>query len=99
MQTDIRCLPNPCFHTNRNLPTLPFGEQPCREPGMNIARIICAGVLMLAGGPAAEDGGEAGPKSTGGPGSGTPGGRLPLYRDALGEVLDGATPTLSVSPG
>src|SRR5258708_21069117 len=98
MQTDIRCLPNPCFHTNRNLPTLPFGEQPCRESGMNIARVICAGVLMLAGGASAPDGGKAIQKTTLSLGAATPGGGFPPSGNALAAGLHEAAPTVSIEP-
>jgi len=68
------------------------------EPGMNIARIICAGVLMLAGGAAAQDGGKAIQKTTISLGTATPGGGFPLYGNAFAEVLNEADPTLSIEP-
>src|SRR6478609_2241978 len=68
------------------------------EPGMNIARIICAGVLMLAGSAAAQDGGKAIPKTTISLGTATPGGGFPLYGNAFAEVLSEADPTLSIEP-
>jgi TRAP transporter TAXI family solute receptor len=65
---------------------------------MNIARIICAGVLMLAGGAAAQDGGKAIQKTTISLGTATPGGGFPLYGNAFAEVLNEADPTLSIEP-
>jgi uncharacterized protein len=68
------------------------------EPGMNIARIIFAGVVMLAGSAAAQDGGKAIQKTTISLGTATPGGGFPLYGNALAEVLNEADPTLSIEP-
>jgi uncharacterized protein len=68
------------------------------EPGMNIARIICAGVLMLAGSAAAQDGGKTIQKTTISLGTATPGGGFPLYGNAFAEVLNEADPTLSIEP-
>jgi uncharacterized protein len=68
------------------------------EPGMNIARIICAGVVMLAGSAAAQDGGKAIQKTTISLGTATPGGGFPLYGNAFAEVLNEADPTLSIEP-
>jgi hypothetical protein len=65
---------------------------------MNIARIICAGVAMLAGSAAAQDGGKAIQKTTISLGTATPGGGFPLYGNALAEVLNEADPTLSIEP-
>jgi len=65
---------------------------------MNIARIICAGVLMLAGSAAAQDGGKAIQKTTISLGTATPGGGFPLYGNAFAEVLNEADPTLSIEP-
>jgi TRAP transporter TAXI family solute receptor len=68
------------------------------EPGMNIARIICAGVVMLAGSAAAQDGGHAIQKTTISLGTATPGGGFPLYGNAFAEVLNEADSTLSIEP-
>ncbi len=68
------------------------------EPGMNIARIICAGVVMLAGSAAAQDGGKAIQVTTISLGTATPGGGFPLYGNAFAEVLNEADPTLSIEP-
>jgi len=65
---------------------------------MNIARIICAGVVMLAGSAAAQDGGKAIQKTTISLGTATPGGGFPLYGNAFAEVLNEADPTLSIEP-
>jgi TRAP transporter TAXI family solute receptor len=68
------------------------------EPGMNIARIICAGVVMLAGSAVAQDGGKAIQKTTISLGTATPGGGFPLYGNAFAEVLNEADPALSIEP-
>src|SRR5258706_6271486 len=68
------------------------------EPGMNIARIICAGVVMLVGSAVAQDGGKAIQKTTISLGTATPGGGFPLYGNALAEVLNEADSTLSILP-
>ena len=65
---------------------------------MNIVRIICAGVLMLAGSAAAQDGGKAIRKTTISLGTATPGGGFPLYGNAFAGVLNEADPTLSIEP-
>jgi len=65
---------------------------------MNIVRIICASVLMLAGSAAAQDGGKAIQKTTISLGTATPGGGFPLYGNAFAEVLNEADPTLSIEP-
>jgi uncharacterized protein len=65
---------------------------------MNIARIICVGVVMLAGSAAAQDGGKAIQKTTISLGTATPGGGFPLYGNAFAEVLNEADPTLSIEP-
>jgi hypothetical protein len=68
------------------------------EPGMNIARIICSGVLLLVGSAAAQDGGKAIQKTTISLGTATPGGGFPLYGDAFADVLNEADPALSIEP-
>ena len=65
---------------------------------MNIARMVCAGVVMLAGSVAAQDGGKAIQKTTISLGTATPGGGFPLYGNAFAEVLNEADPTLSIEP-
>src|ERR1700687_2567912 len=97
---------HPCFHTNRNLPTLPFGEylldrfcafaaaRRCLRSAMNIARIVCTGVLLLAGSAAALDGGKVIEKTTISLGTATPGGGFPLYGGDFAEVMNDADSTL-----
>jgi len=66
---------------------------------MNIARIICAGVVMLGGQRAAQDGGKAIQKTTIQPGDGRR--RAAAFRSTampLPEVLNEADPTLSIEP-
>jgi TRAP transporter TAXI family solute receptor len=65
---------------------------------MNIARAVCAGVLLLAGSAAAQDGGKAIQKTTISLGTATPGGGFPLYGNAFAEIMNGADPTLSILP-
>jgi TRAP transporter TAXI family solute receptor len=65
---------------------------------MNIAIIVCAGALLLAGSAAAQDGGKAIQKATISLGTATPGGGFPLYGNAFAEVMNGADPTLSIVP-
>ena len=65
---------------------------------MNIAGIVCASVLLLAGGAAAQDGGRIIQKTTISLGTATPGGGFPLYGNAFAEVLNAADPTLAIEP-
>jgi uncharacterized protein len=65
---------------------------------MNIARIICAGILLLAVSAAAQDGGKAIRQTTISLGTATQGGGFPLYGNAFAEVLHEADPTLSIEP-
>src|SRR5260370_35380606 len=65
---------------------------------MNIARIVCAGVLLLAGSAAAQDGDKAIQKTTISLGTATPGGGFPLYGNAFAEAMNKADPTLSIEP-
>jgi uncharacterized protein len=65
---------------------------------MNIARAVCAGVLLLAGSAAAQDGGKAIQKTAITLGTATPGGGFPLYGNAFAEVMNEANPTLSILP-
>jgi len=60
--------------------------------------MICAGVVLLAGGAAAQDGGKAITKTTISLGTATPGGGFPVYGDAFTEVMNAADPTLSIEP-
>src|ERR1700716_3265567 len=65
---------------------------------MNIARIVCAGVVLLAGSAAAQDGGKAIQKTTISLGTATPGGGFPLYGNAFAEVMNDADSTFSILP-
>ena len=65
---------------------------------MNFAHVVCAGVLLLAGSAAAQDGGKAIPKTTISLGTATPGGGFPLYGNAFAEIMNEADPTLSIQP-
>jgi TRAP transporter TAXI family solute receptor len=68
------------------------------EDKMSIARIVCAGVVLLAGSAAAQDGGKAIQKTTVTLGTATPGGGFPLYGDAFAQAMNEADPTLSILP-
>ena len=65
---------------------------------MKIDLLVCAGVLLLAAGTAAQDGGKAIQKTTISLGTATPGGGFPLYGNAFAEVMNQADPTLSIEP-
>jgi uncharacterized protein len=65
---------------------------------MNITFIACAGVLLLAGSAAAQDGGKAISKTTISLGTATPGGGFPLYGNAFAEVMNAADATLAIEP-
>jgi TRAP transporter TAXI family solute receptor len=65
---------------------------------MNIAYIVCAGALLLAGSAAAQQGDKVIPKTTISLGTATPGGGFPLYGNAFAEVLNAADPTLEIAP-
>lgn len=65
---------------------------------MNINLIVCAGVLLLAGGAAAQDGGKAISKTTISLGTATPGGGFPLYGNAFAEIMNAADPTIAIEP-
>src|SRR3981081_4339475 len=65
---------------------------------MNFARVVCAGVLLLAGSAAAQDGDKAIQKTTISLGTATPGGGFPLYGNAFAEIINEADPTLSILP-
>lgn len=65
---------------------------------MNITRVICAGVLLLAGSAAAQDGGKPIQKTAVSLGTATQGGGFPLYGNAFAEVMAEADPTLSIQP-
>jgi uncharacterized protein len=65
---------------------------------MNITRVICAGLLLLAGSVAAQDGGKAIQKTTISLGTATPGGGFPLYGNTFAQILNDADPSLSIEP-
>ena len=65
---------------------------------MNITRMICAGVLLLAGSAAAQDGGKPIQKTTISLGTATPGGGFPLFGNTFAQVVNDADPTLVVEP-
>jgi TRAP transporter TAXI family solute receptor len=65
---------------------------------MKFFPIVCAGVLLLTGGAAAQDGGKAIPKTTISLGTATPGGGFPLYGNAFAEIMNAADSTLSIEP-
>src|SRR5580765_7052989 len=65
---------------------------------MKLAHIVCAGVVLLAGGAAAQDGGKAITKTTISLGTATPGGGFPVYGNAFAEIMNAADPTLSIEP-
>jgi uncharacterized protein len=65
---------------------------------MNITRVLCAGVLLLAGSAAAQEGGKPIQKTIISLGTATPGGGFPLYGSAFAQVMNDADPTLSIEP-
>ena len=67
-------------------------------PKMNLVCIVCAGVLLLAGSAAAQEGGKVIPKTTISLGTATPGGGFPLYGNAFAEIMNAADPALSIQP-
>src|SRR5712672_2922332 len=74
----------------------------CLRLKMKLALIACAGVLLLAGAAAAQDGGKAISKTTISTqislGTATPGGGFPLYGNAFAEIMNAADPALSIEP-
>src|ERR1700674_3068896 len=65
---------------------------------MNITRVLCAGVLLLAGSAAAQEGGKPIQKTIISLGTATPGGGFPLYGNAFAGVMNAADATLSIEP-
>jgi TRAP transporter TAXI family solute receptor len=65
---------------------------------MKLAHIACAGVLLLAGAAAAQDGGKTISKTMISLGTATPGGGFPLYGNAFAEIMNAADPTTSIEP-
>src|ERR1700755_2810419 len=70
----------------------------CLRLKMKLAFFACAGVLLLAGTAAAQDGGKAISKTTISLGPATPGGGFPLYGNAFAEIMNAADPALSIEP-
>src|SRR5580704_12218915 len=68
------------------------------ELPMNIAAIVCAGVVLLAGSAAAQQGDKAIPNTTISLGTATPGGGFPVYGNAFAEVMNAADPTFTIEP-
>ena len=68
------------------------------ELKMKFAHIVCAGVWLLAGSAAAQQGDKAIQKTTISLGTATPGGGFPLYGNAFAEVMNAADPTLEIAP-
>jgi TRAP transporter TAXI family solute receptor len=69
---------------------------------MKLTLMMCAGVMLLAGAAAAQDGGKAISKTTISTpislGTATPGGGFPLYGDAFAAVMNEADPQLAIEP-
>jgi uncharacterized protein len=65
---------------------------------MKITPIVWAGILLLAGSAAAQDGGRIIQKTMVALGTATPGGGFPLYGNAFAELMNEADPTLSIAP-
>jgi TRAP transporter TAXI family solute receptor len=65
---------------------------------MKLAHMVCAGVLLLTGSAAAQDGGKTISKTTISLGTATPGGGFPLFGNAFAEAMNAADPTLSIEP-
>jgi TRAP transporter TAXI family solute receptor len=60
--------------------------------------MICAGMLLLAGGAAAQQGEKTIHKTMIRLGTATPGGGFPLYGNAFAEAMNAADPTLAIEP-
>ena len=65
---------------------------------MYITRVICACVLLLASGAAAQDGGKPIQKTTISLGTATPGGGFPLFGNNFAQVMNDEDPSLSIEP-
>jgi TRAP transporter TAXI family solute receptor len=65
---------------------------------MKLSEIVCASLLLLGTGAAAQEGGKAIPKTTISLGTATPGGGFPLYGNAFAEIMNAADATLSIEP-
>jgi uncharacterized protein len=69
-----------------------------KELPMNIAAIVCAGAVLLAGSAAAQQGDKAIPNTTISLGTATPGGGFPVYGNAFAEIMNAADPALPIEP-
>ncbi len=65
---------------------------------MNIARVICAGLLVLSGDAVAQDGGKPIQRTTISLGTATPGGGFPLYGNNFAQIMNEADAALVVDP-
>ncbi len=65
---------------------------------MKFASAICAGVLLLAGSAAAQEGGKVIQKTTISLGTATPGGGFPLYGNAFAQAMNESDASLSIEP-
>lgn len=65
---------------------------------MKLTSMVCAAILLLSGGAAAQEGGKAISKTTISLGTATPGGGFPVYGDAFAGVINAADPSLSIEP-
>ncbi|MGA7993877.1 MAG: TAXI family TRAP transporter solute-binding subunit [Bradyrhizobium sp.] len=65
---------------------------------MNLVWIVCSGLVLLAGGAAAQEGGKAIPTTTISLGTATPGGGFPLYGNAFADIMNAADPSFSIQP-
>jgi len=65
---------------------------------MYMTAVICAGLLLLAGNAAAQDGGKPIQKTTLTLGTATPGGGFPLYGNNFAQVMNEADPALQIEP-
>lgn len=65
---------------------------------MKLVGIVCAGVLLLAGGTAAQEGGKTIQQTMISLGTATPGGGFPLYGNAFAQAMNEADPAFSILP-
>jgi TRAP transporter TAXI family solute receptor len=65
---------------------------------MRILAIVCAGVVLLAGSAAAQQGDKVIPNTKISLGTATPGGGFPVYGIAFAEIINAADPTLVIEP-
>jgi uncharacterized protein len=65
---------------------------------MQLALLVCTGILLLASGVVAEEGDKVIQKTTISLGTATPGGGFPLYGNAFAEVMNAADPAVVIAP-